>query len=398
MRGLTAPNQGNRDLDANALTEYSVYRESRRRFGFWLVLTFVIAVLTPTIANFFYLHYIKTAVYNSEARLSVRTNSQEAELASSGSLSQLMARTGLNTTSSDRSDIYAVQNFLLSQNAVAAVGGMPRMIQVFGDPSTDPLSRLGNSASFEDALSYWRGKVSVYVESTSGILILNVESFDADSSFQLTNDLVTASEQLLNDMTRRGRQAALESSESELRSSAAELSTSRAKLFEFQSRTGVIDPTETVSQIGALISDLRLSQLELQGLLEVSDRIGAETQARRTEREAQVNILESQIASLEDQLTGTGRSNSVASVLREYEILKMNEEIAGQMYRMNRSAYEQARRRVEEQQRFVVQVVRPVVAEKPSGPRSLTDTATLFGALSVLWGIAMLVVAAIRDR
>lgn len=199
-------------------------------------------------------------------------------------------------------------------------------------------------------------------------------------------------------MTRRGRQAALESSELELRSSAAELSASRAKLLEFQSRTGVIDPTETVSQIGALIADLRLSQLEFQALLEVSDRIGTESLARRTEREAQIDILESQISNLEDQLTGRGRSSSVASVLREYEILKMNEEIAGQMYRMNRSAYEQARRRVEEQQRFVVQVVRPVVAEKPSGPRSLANTATLFGALSVLWGISMLVVAAIRDR
>lgn len=352
----------------------------------------------PTIANFFYLHYIKTATYTTEARLSVRTNGQESDFVSSGSLSSLMARTGLNTTSSDRSDIYAVQNFLLSHNAVDAVGGMPRMIQVFGDLSNDRLSRLTNGASIEDALSYWRRKVNAYVESTSGILILNVESFDSDSSFQLTNDLVTASEQLLNDMTRRGRQAALESSELELRSSAAELSASRAKLLEFQSRTGVIDPTETVSQIGALIADLRLSQLEFQALLEVSDRIGTESLARRTEREAQIDILESQISNLEDQLTGRGRSSSVASVLREYEILKMNEEIAGQMYRMNRSAYEQARRRVEEQQRFVVQVVRPVVAEKPSGPRSLANTATLFGALSVLWGISMLVVAAIRDR
>lgn len=383
---------------SETVNEYVSYRQSARYFGFWLIFTFFIGVVTPTILAFTYLSIIKTPIYTTEARLSVRSSAQEAGAISMGNLSSLMSQSGLNSAASDRSDIYAIQNFILSTNAIEAVGGVSRLTSIFGNASIDRISRLSESASLESAIAYWRGKVSVYIDSTTGILILSVRGFDSNSSYRLTQDLVSASENLVNDLSYRGRKIAMEDAEVELKSSALEMSSARARLLEFQSRTGIVDPLDTVTQIGSLISDLRLSQLQLQGTLDVSERIGTAAQVRRVEQQMEVDILEGQIKNLEDQLTGRNREDSIAAILLEYETLKIEEELAGQIYRMNRSAYEQARRRIEEQQRFVVQVVQPMIAERPSEPRPLSNAVTLFGALFVLWGIAMLVVAAVRDR
>lgn len=379
-------------------SEYVSYRQSARHFGFWLIFTFIISVVTPTILTFAYLSIIKTPIYTTEARLSVRSSTQESGAISMGNLSSLMSQSGLNSAVTDRSDIYAIQNFILSTNAIEAVGGVSRLTSIFGNASIDRISRLSGDVSLESAVAYWRGKISVYIDSTSGILILSVRGFDSDSSYRLTQDLVSASEHLVNDLSYRGRKIAMDDAEVELRSSALEMSSARARLLEFQSRTGVVDPLDTVTQIGSLIADLRLSQLQLQGTLDVSERTGTAAQVRRVEQQTEVDILERQIRNLENQLTGQNREDSIASILREYETLKVEEEFAGQIYRMNRSAYEQARRRIEEQQRFVVQVVQPMMAERPSEPRPLSNAVTLFGALFVLWGIAMLVVAAVRDR
>lgn len=398
MRNKRAGDRNVERSSRNQSEPHSERNKDRSRFRRWIFVSLIAAVIAPSIAAFYYLTTVKTPLYASEARVSVRSNVQEPSILPSGGVSSLLTRTGISTSSADNSDVYAIQNFLLSRNAILSIGGMPRLLEAFGNEDIDSLSRIKRSATLEDALVYWRGKVSVYIDSTSGILILRVKSFNPETSLKITEDLLKEAEQLLNDMSKRSRRVALEDTEQELRSSASAMSQARAQLLEFQSRTGVIDPVETVSQIGTLIANLRLSQLERQGLLETSKRLGSSVEARRSERETEISILEEQIRSLEDQLTGQGRSNSIASTLRDYELLKMEEEFSSQLYKMNRTAYERARRRIEEQQQFIVRIVQPMVAERPSDPRPVADAATLFGALFVLWGIVMLLIAAVRDR
>ena len=364
----------------------------------WLVLTFIAFVALPTIIFAFYLGMVKTPLYTSEARFSVRSNAEDTSLVPSGALSSLIAKAGINNAASDRDDVYAIQNFLLSKNAIHAVGGIARMQAVFSAPSIDRLSRMDPGVTQEDALAYWRRMVNVYVDSTSGILILNVGSFEPAAALQLTNDLVAASERFLNDLTHRGRLVALADSEAQVHQSASDMATARARLLEFQSRSGILDPVETVTQLGELIGDLRMSQLELQSMIEVGEIAGSVQPARQAERQAQVNIIQEQIDDLEGELTGSSDERSVAALLREYEVLRVEEEFTTEVYRMNRSSYEKARRQLEHQQRFIVHVVQPVAAEKPTEPTPLATSATAFGALFVIWGIVMLLIAAVRDR
>lgn len=365
----------------------------------WLLLTFATFVALPTIAFAAYLALIKSPLYTSEARFSVRSNSEDSNVVSTGALSSMIAEIGIRNVASDRDDLYAIQNFLLSRNAIEAVGGIERLEADFGAADVDPLSRIQLDAPLEDALRYWRSVVSVYVDSTSGILILKVGGFRPEAALRLTDDLVSASEGFLNDLSRRDRMVALANSEALVRQSVEAMAAARARLLDFQGRSGILDPVSTVTQLGELIGELRLSQLELQSMIEVGEIAGSvQPAARQTERQTQLDIIQEQIASLESQLAGSDDGLSVAALLREYETLRVDQEFTTEVYRMSRSSYEKARRQFENQQRFIVQVVQPVVAEKPTEPTPLATSATAFGALFVIWGIVMLLIAAVRDR
>lgn len=379
-------------------TERAVLVTRRPSYLRWLLLTFATFVALPTIAFAAYLTFIKAPIYTSEARFSVRSNSEDSNVVSSGALSSMIAKMGISNAVSDRDDLYAIQNFLLSRNAIEAVGGIPRLLADFGGDDGDLLSRIRPDATQEDALRYWRSVVSVYMDSTSGILILKVGGFQPEAALRLTDDLVAASERFLNSLTRRDRMVALTDSESVLRQSADAMAAARARLLEFQGRSGILDPVSTVTQLGELIGELRLAQLELESMIEVGEIAGSVQSARKAERQAQLDIIQEQISTLESQLAGSASGRSVAALLREYETLRVDQEFTTEVYRMSRSSYEKARRQFEHQQRFIVQVVQPVAAEKPTEPRPLASSATAFSALFVIWGIIMLLIAAVRDR
>lgn len=363
----------------------------------WLMLTFAMFVILPTLVSVAYLIAVKTPLYHSEARFSVRSIAEEQSSAGGGTLSSVVQKIGMGEGVSSHDDLYAIQNFLLSRNAIDAIGGMERLKADFGAESIDPLSRMMADATQEDALDYWRSRIKVYVDSTSSILILKVGGFSPDKALLLANDLVAASERFLNDMTRRNRTVALEQSESVLRKSADGLAEARAQMLDFQRSSGILDPVLTVTQLGELIGELRLSQLKLESNIQVGEIAGSSQSARQAEQEAQLDILNKQIKSLEDQLAGSADDKSVAALLREYETLRVDQEFATEVYRMQRSAYEKARRQLEEQQRFIVQAVKPLLAEEPTEPTPLASSATILGGLFVVWGIAMLLIAAIRD-
>lgn len=364
----------------------------------WLVLTFLLAVAIPTLVAAWFLAAIKTPVYLSEARVAVRASAEEPTISPNGALASLVAQAGVNSGGGNISDLYAIQSFLLSHDAIAAIGGRERQAALFGGAKVDRISRLPPDATVEEAVIFWRRMVNTYVDSTTGILVLQVRGFSAKTSAGLASDLVAASEQFLNDVSRRGREVALADTRETLDNAAADMAAARARLLDFQIQSGILDPEATVRSVAELIGKLRLTKIELESLIDVGEITGTNQPTRRADRETQVSVLEEQIAALEGELAGSGDAQSVARQLRDYEALKVDEEFTTELYRLSRSSYEKTRRQLEDQQRFVVQIVRPTLPDSPAEPTILASSLTLFGALFVIWGIVMLVIGAIRDR
>ncbi|NRP42780.1 hypothetical protein XMM3392_003186 [Aliiroseovarius sp. xm-m-339-2] len=383
------------------MTEGDIHLEAqeprRNRSAMWI--SIIACVLLPTVLCALYFSYIQSPIYTAEVRFSVRSQQDVIGEAGGSELSSLAGKFALGGGSVEKSDLYAIRDYLLSRNVINRIGGRERLVQLYGGKAHDILSRLPQDSSLDHVWRYWEDKVTVYVNTASNIIVLRARAFSPQDALLLAEDLTEASEGLLNDMSLRRRLHAFDNAQAEVERAAEALADARAELLHFQQETGSFDPLETVRHVIELTSALTVAQLDLE--VELTTRRAAgiqDSNADLVTLEKRLKIIKKQLAELQDTLTGSNHENSAADVLREFERLKLNETFSTSLYEITRSAAETARRKLSEQQKYVVRIVQPVEPESPSEPEPIRDTALMFLMFMIFWMISALVVTAIRDR
>jgi capsular polysaccharide transport system permease protein len=107
--------------------------------------------------------------------------------------------------------------------------------------------------------------------------------------------------------------------------------------------------------------------------------------------------LDKQIADLNALLLGKTGAGTISNQLKDYEILKLREEFAEQMYMLARSSFEDARKKLDKQQLYLVVVVPPILPELAAYPRVFANTGLVALGSFILWAIAALIFASVRD-
>jgi capsular polysaccharide transport system permease protein len=127
-----------------------------------------------------------------------------------------------------------------------------------------------------------------------------------------------------------------------------------------------------------------------------------------------VRVIQSQIASLEKQLTrerqrfGSGNANKqgrnsvqfgdVAARIQRYENLQTHNEFAERAYTSSLAALEKARVEVAAKQRYLAVFIKPTLSEFAQYPHRILDSLlVLFGTL-LTWGVLVMGYYNIRDR
>ena len=362
-----------------------------------LWLGFVLFVALPTALCAVYFTVLRTPIYSVEARLTVRNSQSDVSLSALSGAAAVLSRVGIGSAGGDSRDNGAVRDFIESRDAILKVGGVERLSRVWSGSEVDPLSRLRANPSLEDAWRYWHKRISVYLDNATGIIVLRVEAFRPEDAQAIAADLVSASEELLNQMSLRARGAALAGAGADVDAAMRDMAQSRAELLDFQRRTGIIDPVKTILSMGNLMKELRESQVDLQLRIATSENVGARDLPVTREQQARISVLEQQISDLQDQLTGASRDDSMTRLLRDYELLRLDEQVHSNIYEITSEIYQSARKRMAEQQRYLVEIVRPTLPDEPSNAAAPLDTFLTFCSLLVLWGIATLLWSALRD-
>ncbi|NRP21071.1 hypothetical protein LPJGGPFB_04330 [Ensifer adhaerens] len=365
-----------------------------------LLSSFLFCVLVPTFIVFAYSLFMASDVFVSEAKIAVRESvesdgSSQQSLASTAS--SILSKVGLTKSSNTFQNAMIVVDYVRSRAAVEAVGGRDRMKDIYGPSSVDWLSRLEPSEDFEDILHYWNEYVSISLDTLSNIITLRVHTFRPENSLELSQDLISKSEALINHISQRSRRDALTRASAEVEKSTRELADARTALLDFQQRSSTIDPIENAKQIVALVSQLTARKIEMESRLAVAAGVGNSERPGETYLRAQLDVVESQIKDLNAKLTGSKNAGSISAQLKDYELLKLRQEFAEQVLLLSRASYEEARRRMSQQQLYVVTVVPPMLPDVARYPRPAINAALVFLAAFVLWSIASLLVANIRD-
>lgn len=348
-------------------------------------------VVVPNLILFFYLTCIASPQYISEAHFMVRGEH------STGGMPLTMMMQGLGeTVTSD--DTYAVQDYLLSRDAMKLLEEKHGLTQVFSPKGADFIARFPNWYSRNDQESfyrYYKSHVRAQIDADTSLSVLTVRSFSPDDSQRIAKALLAAAENLVNDINRRQRSTLVDASQKEVDATLGQLRELQLHLAAFRNTNAVIDPEK---QSLPLIS----TQYALQSLL-TSTQMRLDQTRQTTPDSPAISVYEHQIDILHTELAAasarlTGNTHSLVPQLTDYDSLTIQRQILEKVLLSEVASLESAKARADHQMVFLEEVVQPDKPDYPVYPAFGRMMAISIACFYGLYVMGRLLVAGAREH
>jgi capsular polysaccharide transport system permease protein len=272
--------------------------------------------------------------------------------------------------------------------------------RMFSAPEADWWTRLPPSAPIEDVVRYWQGQVDPFFDPADGTVTVRVRAFTPTDALRLSKAIVSASESLVNELSLRARQDALQRSQNEVTHAEARLRAALADIRAFRDRESVIDPGKTAAATGALAAELREELLRANTQLSTMRSYMRDNAPPLQALKIRIRALEAQRRSLAQELTGRGtaRRDTLSRILGGYEQLESERKFAETAYQHALQSLDRARADANRQQVFIASFVPPSLPEEALYPRRWRALGTIALLALALWGIGGLAVQSIREH
>lgn len=365
-------------------------RAWRRRI---LLVLKIVAVLSPTLLSVVYYGFVATGRYVSEARFVIHTASKAA--GSLGGISAILQMIGMSRS---QDDAYSVRDYLSSRNAIAELRRKVNLNEIYGRKEVDPISRFPSiifKATDEDFYRYFQHAISVYVNTTSGLTVLQAEAFRPEDAVLIASNLLEQGEALINRLNERALQDAVRVAQDEVGRAEKRRVDAQLALTDFRTRALTLDPTHNAAMLVGLIGHLS-EQL-------ASAKADVAETAANSRDSPQLASMRQRVEALAQQVaTETARissgSDGLADKIAQYETLMLQEQFAIRALDQAVAGLEMARTEARRQQLFLERVVDPIVADDPMEPRRLETILSVLGFNIIGAGLVWLIVTGLREH
>jgi capsular polysaccharide transport system permease protein len=345
-------------------------------------LAFFALLLLPTAAAGLYYGLWASDRYVSEARFLVRGISGQRM----SGLDMFFRTFGISRAVDDAN---AVQNYMLSRDAVRALEARLPLRAMFARDEVDVFSRFPHfwrRDNFEGLYDYYLERVSVVQDPSKGLTVLKVSTFRPEDSQQLSRALVTLAEEMVNRMNDRARRDSVTAAQVEVDEATQRLIGSQANLTDFRNRELVVDPSKNSMSVVETITSLSKGLAETLAQIEYARKTSPSNPAIRV-WEAKSDALRDQIAAERSKLGG--QTSSLAGTVSAYERLTLVRDLAEKSLTAAEASLETARQEARRQQIYVEEVVEPNLSDKSTDPERLRSVATVFvvclGMFAMIW-------------
>ena len=351
----------------------------------------VIAI--PWIATAIYLFFAADR-YVSESIVAVRQEGSAMSMPTG--IDPLAAMFG--STVASREDQYMLQAHILSMDMLQMLDEKLDLRNAYSAPKFDFIFSLSETATQEEFLEYFRSRIDVTVDDTSGLLTIKTQGFTPETAMDVNREVVAISERFINESSHRLARDQMAYADSELRNARADLDLVRKKILAFQVKHSILDPSAQAAANVGLTSELQ-SMLakhgaELKGL-----------QAYLNDDAPQLQALKAQIAGIREQLDDERRGSvanadgkSLNVIAGEYQELLAELEFESDAYKGALVGLETARIESTRKLKSLVLVESPALPESATYPRRLYTLIALLMVLTLLYSIVRLIVATIEDH
>lgn len=375
-------------------------RRSRTVLG-W----FLICVIAPLVATWFYITQVATQQYSASFSYVMQGSGGSAGTANSdGTVSTSPTSTGASMAEMMVAN-FMVSDYLSSPQAITDIEQKLDLRAMFSQSRIDRLARLPEDASQETLARYWQGQISTNFDMMTGLTTVTIRAFSPEDAQALAAEMVVLSENLINELNLRPLADSVTFLEGQVVASVKRLQAARDAVQAFRSKYLSVDPAAEAS-----MTDLLVGKLTDQ-YVSVTTQI-AVLSSQLTEDAPSVTQLERQAAAIADEivkarqrvaqssaeLSNISSPASYAAQLQEFQNLQLELTIATSNYQSTEAALNAAKQRLSQQHFYVLTYV------QPSAPQT-SDYPDLFRALVIVlavslcfWIVSTLVALSLRDH
>lgn len=366
--------------------------EERQKFYFMrLAKKVLFFILLPTFVSALYYLFFMSQFYQSRTQFVILSANQKMP---SSILDSLIG--GVITPS--LKDSFVVRDYLLSQNTLNTLKQEHHFMDTFQDKSIDFFSRLPINSDAKEELDYYQGKVSIEIDSHSGITTLKVLAPVAEGAQNLAKTLLKLAEQKVNDLSRRYQKDQIRFAEQQLQHAQDKFFIAQERVLQYQKDIKDLDPKQSISGIytikGSLEAKLAIAKAKL-----------SELEKYMHEDSFQVQSLQNKIESLKEQIKNEKNilvdrpyNNSLNKNFDGFIKAELERNFAEKNYQASMAFLEKAKVDILQQTRYLATVVEPTLDDIALYPNPWIKVGTVFLLLLVAYMVLSLSIMAIREH
>lgn len=338
----------------------------------------------------FYFILFTPRIYSSEARIVVEKTASSSNSGSNG----LMA---LMQTGASFKEARMLQEFVYSSAMLDDLDRLFDLRSHYAQP-LDPFHSIRKGATKEEAQRFFEKMVPIRIEELSGLITIQVKTFDPELSQKVLEYVLVKSEGFLNKAASDVVSGQLSFLTEQVKKNREELEKARTDLVVFQDNNRLLTPQDAANPvlgaIGKLESDLVGKRAELSSQLAFMHSEAPEVIKTKN----YIKALETQITAEKARLVGPEDKSRVSVSAAAYEKQKMRVELATDLYKSALAILEKAEFEAAKKTQTVVMIQAPTKPEEPSYPRLVRDIpiTLILGAMTYL--LLSLIVQVVREH
>jgi len=364
-------------------------RRRRRLFLLFTRLSFF--VFAPAILAGYYFYVVATPMYASKAEFLIL----QADSAGGGSgIGGLLQGTQFATNQ----DAIAVQSYLQSKDAMLRLDDDMGFKAHFTQDWIDPIQRMTQAPSNEDAYKVYQKYVKIAYDPTEGVIKMEVSAADPAIAAQFAEHLITYAEERVDELSRRKREDGMATARESLERAKNERREAQEALVRLQ-EDNFLDPEGYIASLRTQISNyevqLQEKELQLQALLDNRRPNEARVEGVRGD----VRRLQSLLADLNARMTdATTGETSLAEKAARIQMAQADLATADMFLQSALQNEKQTELEANRQVRYLTTSVNPVAAQDPSYPRKFENTILAFLILAGVYLMISLTASILREQ
>ena len=303
----------------------------------------------------------------------------------------------LGVGGSSHQDVLLIQDYLQSWDLLSTLDRELDLKGHYQSHQADFFSRLSGDASREDFIEYYRKHLTLHLDDLSGVLTIELQTFDPDYSQRVVTLMLKESEQFIN---RLGHKMALDQLafvEKEADRAYQRVQTEKNKVLAFQNSHQLLSPESTSSAQVGMINQIEAELVRQQTELKRLKSYMKSTAPQVVAVETSVNALNKQLQQEQGKLTGVDK-DAMNEITASYQEVQARASLAADFYKTSLISLEQARVEAYRKIKHLLVISQPTLADTAEYPRRLYNLATVGVLLCLFYGLVVMGLATLREH